>query len=78
MALGCSRPFDALLSNTSTTTCLREYLKWRVAANIARKLGDDEWRNYASTALRIAFSEGYGEKVTKGKENAPAVLSRSN
>lgn len=78
VALVCSRPFDALASNTATTTCLREYLKWRVAANIARKLGDDEWRNYASTALRIAFSEGYGEKGTQMKENAPAALSRRN
>ncbi len=78
VALVVERPFDALASNTATTTCLREYLKWKVAANICRKLGDDEWRNYASPALRIARSEGYGEKVTKGKENVPAVLSRSN
>lgn len=63
------RPFAELSINTSTTPCHREYMRWKLMANIRRRCGQDDWPTFQRTAMQIAGAQGYGLRENKMVDN---------
>lgn len=72
-AIMAYRPFDALSSNTSTTRCDRDYIKWKVIANECKARGEP-WREFDRIAQGHARRRHYGEDSKEGRESGTVVL----
>ena len=72
-ALKVYRPFTALSGNTSTTRCNRQYLMWKVLANLCFAQDEPGYRDFEKNAQRIARRLHYGDKGMRLVEN-PKVL----
>ena len=68
------RGFDALSSATATSPIDREYMIWRVCANLMIELGDDSWMEYAREAAALAHILGYGGKRRTYSQSPPTVV----
>jgi len=69
VGLVLKRKFEALSTNAATTTCDREYLKWRVLANLFRQQNDPRWRELARSATARARDMGYGGRGLQMRES---------
>ena len=56
------RGFDELTDNTTTSNCDREYVKWKVCANVLKSMGDNRWREHDSDARSLIRGLKYGER----------------
>ena len=74
VALLVYRAFEALSSNTASTTCDRDYLIYKVAARICRLQDDDNWRRFARIAHNRAGIKEYGPQKTAWVDNAKVAL----
>jgi hypothetical protein len=62
------RPFDALSADTTSTAAEREYVVDKVVANILRRRGDGEWRQWEAWAKDLARTHGYGLRRVRVRE----------
>lgn len=74
IALEVQRPFAELSTNAATTACDREYVMWKVIANLLRADDNADWRNFNRTAMARARAMGYGVRETRVRENETMVV----
>ena len=75
VALEVYRGFDELTDNTTTSNCDREYMKWKVCANVLFSMGDKRWRDYDANARGLVRMLRYGERRKVLSESPKTVLS---
>lgn len=75
------RTFDALSADTDTANVKREYMAYRVVANLMRQKGEPAhrrdgtgWRDYGLTAARLAVNLGYGGREIRGTDVETVLL----
>ena len=70
-AILVKRGFNALASATATSTIDREYMMWKLCANLLKELGDETWQEYAREASRLAYTLKYGGRERTYAQNPP-------